>query len=85
MKITPSELAPPSGCLTIIVVQHSAQPLAALDRSTATGASLILYDQPVAQSLVIALAMIVFHKFVDGLPQRTFSEQDHALQYSGFC
>ena len=36
--IAPTELAwPPSGCLTIIVVQHSPQPLAALNRSTVRG------------------------------------------------
>jgi hypothetical protein len=65
----PPEFDPqPSGCLTIIVIQHSAQPLATLDRSTAGEACLILYDQPVVQPLVVALAMIVLDKFVDGLP-----------------
>jgi hypothetical protein len=33
-----SFVRPPSGCLTIIVVQHSAQPLAAADGSSATDA-----------------------------------------------
>jgi hypothetical protein len=36
--------------------------------SGAADAPLILYDRPVAQPLAVALAMIVFNKFVDGLP-----------------
>jgi hypothetical protein len=74
---------PPSGRLTIIVVQHSAQLLAALDDSCATGARLFLHDEPVAQPLVVPLAMIMHNEFVDGLPQTSFSEQDHPLQ-AGF-
>ena|SRR5437879_3205147 len=84
MVTTPSEFdPPPSGRLTIIVVQQSAQPLAAPDRSRATGVRLFLHDEPVAQPLVVPLAMIMHNKFVDGLPQTAFSEQDHPLQ-AGF-
>ena len=69
LMITPSEfVCPPSGRLTIVVIQHSAQPLAALNRSTVCGTGLCLDDQPVAQPLVVALAMVVFNKFMDGLP-----------------
>ena len=74
------ECLPPSGRLTIVVIQHSAQPLAAADGSNATDACVILYDQPVAQSLVVALPMIVLNDFVEGLPQGTFPEQDHPFQ-----
>jgi hypothetical protein len=72
-----------SGCLTIIIIQHSAQPLTALDRSTATGARLLLHDQPVAQPLMVALVMIMHDEFLNGPSQRAFSEQDHLLQ-TGF-
>src|SRR5215469_16099754 len=38
----------PSGRLTIMVIEHSAQPLTALDHSTATDTKLVLDDQSVA-------------------------------------
>ena len=38
--------------------------------------ALFLDDQPVAQSLVVALPLIMVHEFPDGLPQGSFSEQD---------
>ena len=47
-----------SGCLTIIVVQHLAQPLAAPDGPSASDARLFRRDQPVAKPLVVPLKMI---------------------------
>jgi hypothetical protein len=82
--ITPSDfVCPPSGCVTIVVIQYSAQPLAALNRSTVRGTGLSLYDEPVPQPLVVPLVVIVHHEFVEALPQRAFSEQDQALE-AGF-
>jgi hypothetical protein len=49
------------------------QPLPAPDRSLASGVRPFLHDQPVAQSLVVALPVIMVHEFPDGLPQRSFS------------
>jgi hypothetical protein len=70
MVTIPSEFDhPPSGRPTIMVVQHSAQPLAPLDESRATGVRLSLHDEPVAQPLVVPLAMINDNEFGDGLPQ----------------
>ena len=57
-----------SGCLTIVVVQHATQPLAALDLSLAAGVRLLLNDEPVAQPLVVTLAMIMHNEFVNRLP-----------------
>src|SRR5215471_8121632 len=80
-ELVVSEVQPaPSRRLTIIVVQHSAQPLTALDRSVASAVRLFLHDQPVAQSLVVALPVIMLHEFLDGLPQGAFSKQDDPLQ-----
>lgn len=62
-------LAALSSGLTIIEVQHSAQPLAALDRSCLIRAGLFPHDQAIAEALVVPLVMIMHHKFVDGLPQ----------------
>src|SRR6516162_1728398 len=36
--------------------------------------------EPIVQTLVVALAVIRFNKFVDGLAQGAFSEQNHPLQ-----
>src|SRR5579859_6356282 len=81
---TASRVAPALSCrLTLIVVQHSTQPPAALDRSCATGARLFPHDQPIAQTLVIPLAMIMLNKLVDGPAHRAFSEQNHPFQ-AGF-
>src|SRR5215472_2531370 len=57
-----------------------AQPLAAPDRSLTSRVRLFLHDQPVAQSLVVALPMIMLHEFPDGLPQRSFSKQDDPFE-----
>ena len=72
-----------TGCLTIIVVQHPAQPLAAPDGPSASDAWLFRHDQPVAKPLVVPLKMIMRDKFVNRLAQRAFPEQDHSLQ-TGF-
>ena len=69
-----------SGSLTIVVVQPSAQPLAALDGPRPSDVRLFLYDQLVAHSLVVALVMILHHEVVDGLPQWAFPEPDQPLE-----
>lgn len=76
VAILPEFDPPPSGCLTIIVVLHSGQPRAALDRSVASDACLMLYDQTFVQLLVVPLAMTMDNEFVDSLPQRALSEND---------
>jgi hypothetical protein len=70
----------PSGGLPIIVVQHAAQPLAAPDRSTIASMRFIRDDQPVAQTLVVSLGMIMRDEFVNPFAQRALAEEDHALQ-----
>src|SRR5215472_11349638 len=64
----------------MIVVEHSTQARAALDGCSAISDKPFLDDEPVAQSLVVALPVIMLHEFVDGLPQGAFSEQDDPLQ-----
>jgi len=44
--------------MTIIVVQHPAQPLPAPDGASASDARLFRRDQPVAEPLVVPLQMI---------------------------
>src|SRR5215472_913227 len=66
--------------LLIVVVQHSTQPRAALDGCSAISDKLFLHDEPIVQTLVVALVMVVQHKFVDGLPHGAFAEQNHSFQ-----
>jgi hypothetical protein len=56
----------PSGYLTIVIVQHSAEALVDLDRFRSIRLKLVFDDEPVAQPLVIPLAMIMFNKFMVG-------------------
>jgi hypothetical protein len=68
MVTIPSKFDPlSSGCLTIVLVQHSAQGLVDLDRSRSIRVRLVFDNEPVAQPLVIPLAMIMFNKFMDRL------------------
>ena len=64
----------------MIVVQHSTQPRAALDGCSTSSDKLFLDDEPIFQTLVVALVMVVQHKFVDGLPHGAFAEQNHSFQ-----
>src|SRR5215470_19758917 len=64
----------------MIVVEHSTQARAALDGCSAISDKPFLDDEPVAQSLVVALPVIMLHEFLDGLPQGSFSEQDDPLE-----
>jgi len=43
----------------MIVVQHSAQPLAARGRPSAIDTRLFPYDQAIAQALVVSLVMVM--------------------------
>jgi len=58
-----------SGGLPIVVVQHPAQPLAAPDGSTVSSVALVRNDQPVPETLMVALTMIMRHEFANRLPQ----------------
>jgi len=69
-----------SGRLPIIGVQHSTPPRAALEGCSPVSNKLFLDDEPIVQTSVVALAVIMFNQFVDGLPQGAFSEQNHPLQ-----
>ena len=44
---------------------------------------LIRQDQPIAETLVVALAMIMHNEFVNRFAQCAFTEENHALQ-AGF-
>ena len=66
------------GC-AVIIVQHAAQPLAAPDRSMMTIMGFIRDDQPVAETLVVSLEMIMRDEFVNSFTQRALTEEDDAL------
>src|SRR6516164_2796126 len=64
----------------MIVVQHSPQARAALDGCNAISDKLVRDDEPIVQTLVVALVMVVQHKLVDGPPHGAFAEQNHSFQ-----
>jgi hypothetical protein len=67
----------------VVIVQHAAQTFAAPHCSTMTSLAFIRHDQPVAETLVVSLAMVMRYKFVNAFAQRALAEPDHALQ-AGF-
>jgi hypothetical protein len=67
----------------VIIVQHATQTLTAPDRSTIPSMGFVRDDQPVVETLVVSLAMIMHHEFVNSFAQRSLTEQDDALQ-TGF-
>ena len=69
-----------SGSGPVIVVQHAAQALPALDLSRASKVAGFWTDELVSQSLMIALAVIMSNEVLNGFPQRLLAEEDHAIQ-----
>jgi hypothetical protein len=49
----------------IVVIQRSSEPLAAIDRTAVRHLLRLRTDQPIGQSLVIALRMVMESKFAD--------------------
>ena len=64
----------------VIVVQHSAQFLASLDRSVALCQICLRRNQLVTESLMIAFHMVMGHELPDCPPQRALAEQDQSIQ-----
>ena len=69
-----------SGSGTVIVVQHAAQALPALDLSRASEVAGLWTDESVLQSLMIALAVIMSNEVLNAFPQGLLAEEDHAIQ-----
>src|ERR1700722_4788128 len=65
---------------TIVVVELAAQPLASQDWSTIANHGFDGHDQPVADSLVIALAVLMQNELVNPFAQRGLTEENHTLQ-----
>ena len=67
--------------LTIVISQHSAESLSALDRAGFSSGSSSRLDQSIAQSLMVALAVVMQKVFV---PQGSIAEKYQAVQALGF-
>ena len=68
-----------SGGLSMVVLQHPAQPRSALDRGTGLDGQLLWEDQLVVKPLVVTLSMIMRQKLNARPAERSFPEQDHAI------
>src|SRR5512140_1070979 len=64
----------------VIVAQHAAEALSALDRTRSPIDRCAAVDQSVVQPLVISLPVKVSKELDSGLPQRRLPEEDHAIQ-----
>ena len=66
--------------LTIVISQHSAESLSALDRAGFSSGSSARLDQSIAQSLMVALAVVVRKVFPTCVPQGSLAEKYQAVQ-----
>ena len=69
-----------SGRLAVVMVQHAAQALMALDGPRRSQMASLRADDPVRQTLVVPLGVVVLHKVLNCRPQRRLSEEDHPVQ-----
>src|ERR1019366_90310 len=69
-----------SGSGAGVVVQHAAQPLAALDLTGGVEMARLWADELVRQALMIALTVIVGDEVLNGCTQRLLPEKDHTVQ-----
>jgi len=65
---------------TVVVIQHAAQALAALNLACVAEMASFWTDELVRQTLVIAFTVIMRDEVLDGCPQRLLAEEDHAIQ-----
>ena len=56
-----------SAGFSVVELQDAAQALAALDLASLLAHCLMRFDQPIAEPLMVSLAMIVFQELNDGL------------------
>ena len=71
------------GCSSVVVPQHPAQAAATFDRADGAAHLVTWLDQPIVESLVVPLGVIVALEFHDRIPQALLSEEDHPLQALG--
>jgi hypothetical protein len=72
-----------SGSGAVIVVQHAAQPLAALDLTGVAEMARLWTDELVRQALVIAFIVIVGDEVLNGCPQRLLSVTNSGSAHPG--
>ncbi len=68
---------------TVVGVQYAAQTLAALHCSTMTRLACLGHDQPVAKTLVVALAMVMQQELTSPCAQRALPEDGWMKQVGG--
>src|SRR6516165_733575 len=65
---------------TVVVIQHAAQALAALNLAGVAEMASFWTDELVRQTLVIAFTVIMRDEVLNSCPQRFLAEEDHAIQ-----
>lgn len=64
----------------MIVLEQSAKPLSTFDLSVNASDFFTRLNDRVAQSLVIALMLVVLQELIDRIAHRTLPEEDHTIQ-----
>ena len=64
----------------MVETQHPAEPLDALDRADCRCRTIAGLDQPIVDSLVISLPVIMRGVLASSSPKRPFSEEDHPIE-----
>jgi hypothetical protein len=67
----------------VVVIQHPAEPFSALDASSHVDFASLIVDQPIVDSLVIPLDVVVLHVLSHGVPQMSLSERNDPRQTFG--
>src|SRR5262249_22398616 len=67
----------------VVVVEPAAQSVASLENGGSADSGGVWENQSVAQTLMVALAVVMGHEVLNSCPQRAFSKQDQPFQ-TGF-
>jgi hypothetical protein len=66
--------------VSIVIIEHSAEPLTLSHRSRLFSDSIYWNDEPVAKPLMISLEVIMCNELPNRFPQSVLTEEDHLLQ-----
>ena len=64
----------------MIETQHPTEPDSSVHRATPSNRGLFVSDQPITQTLMVPLGVVMRHEFTDGAPQLRLANEDHAVQ-----
>src|SRR5205823_13889076 len=79
IQILDSGISVPSRRVSIVIIEHAAEPLSSSDRSCFCSDPFDWSDKPIFQPLMISFSVIMRNEFSDPVPQRLLTKEDHLL------